>query len=743
MINGFGLHRFGLLAIRFPVLASICVLLFTAIAAVGVSRVSFSGENIEILRDGSQEMANYDELLSRFRDFNNDAVALVQLENLATVEGIETLRDISFEYQLDERVESTLSIFSLVLYGGKEAGWQSALPSDFGNDGEVEAALRKLVEDIPSAQSLFSPSFDSAVIVLYTRASATADDQVRATMQGLMEVGSSFDADNVKVTLAGQPAIRSDLINAISSDLISLAPFALGFCALVAFALFRQLPTMLICAAPSLFAIIWFLGALGLLDIRLNFLTNVLPVLLIVIVFADTLHLYLAWQRRTVTNKDHIADPLEHTINQIGPACTLSALTTCVALLSLCFSGNNGLYELGIVGALSVIGGYVSVIVVLPLIIHWATKLKFKPKTPTANRLAAIVGPAMSALRARGIVLAIGLVICIAGLAAHSFNDSRFILVDYLSKSSEVNQSEMLIDNTYYGSTPLFAIVDFDTSKDIAHPDNENRVYNTIEAITEVFPAGSFYSLADFAEEISAAGVEVSAELVQELPAELTNRFISRDAEHVLVTIFSSANLSAFEMKTRLTQLEAAIEERGLDNYVRITGFPVLSGIVAPRLMYNLRVSLILAVLIAVIVVGISTSSPRMALACLVPNLLPIVGVELILWIAGVPLNLSISVALTVAFGIAVNDSVHLLNQYLLNRQQHDHMASIAGALREVTPAVFATTLILSAGLFIMTFSALPAMNVFAGIMIVTLFFAFLADIFQLPAYLAYLGKET
>ena len=97
--------------------------------------------------------------------------------------------------------------------------------------------------------------------------------------------------------------------------------------------------------------------------------------------------------------------------------------------------------------------------------------------------------------------------------------------------------------------------------------------------------------------------------------------------------------------------------------------------------------------------------------------------------------------ALTVAFGIAVDDSVHMLNQYLVNRQNHDRSLSVRAAIKDVTPAIFSTTLILSGGLLIMAMSSLPAMAVFSAVMIMTLVIAFLADIFQLPAYLAVLDR--
>ncbi len=738
MLNGFGLHRLGLVALRNPVLASLFLVLVTATTAFGLLRLEFSGENIEILRDSSQELANYDELLANFRDFNNDAVVLMRLENLATVEGIETFRELNFEFQLDDRVESILSIFSLVKFGGPEEGWQSALSAEFESDEQVLQELKQLAIDIPSSQSLFSKNFDSAVMVVYTKASAIEDSNVRDTMQGLAALGKEFETDTIKISIAGQPAIRSDLIRSIASDIVYLAPIAVLLCALLAFILFRQPLAMVLCALPSLLAIIWFLGGAGLTGTSLNFLTNILPVLLIVIIFADTLHLYIKWQSKAAKSKDP-NQAMEETLLEVGPACAVSSITTAAALLSLCLSGNNGLYELGIVGALGVIGGFIAIMVSLPVATYWGLRFGFAPKVTAASRLSAIAGPAMRLLAWRKTVLAMGLVLCVTGLYAHANIDSRFRLIDYLGTSSEVGQSEGYIDQTYSGTTPLFTIIEMDDTKRLDHPDNENRLYDTISAITDVFPAGSFYSLADFADEIKKAGGELNAELIDELPRFLSSRFISEDKSQVLVTIFSSANLSASEMQERLFRLQSAIGERGLSDVVRITGYPVLSGVVAPRLMDNLRVSLLIAVFLSIIIIAVAAQSIRYGLVCLVPNLLPIVMVELILFLMGIPLNLSITVALTVAFGIAVNDSVHMLNQYMINRKDHDNSTAVLGALKDVTPAIFSTTLILSGGLLIMSFSSLPAMAVFSVVVILTLVFAFLADMFQLPAYLAVL----
>ena len=73
------------------------------------------------------------------------------------------------------------------------------------------------------------------------------------------------------------------------------------------------------------------------------------------------------------------------------------------------------------------------------------------------------------------------------------------------------------------------------------------------------------------------------------------------------------------------------MEKNQVGDYVAITGYPVLSGVVAPRLMDNLRIGLLLAVGLSILVVSVAARSVKLGLACLVPNLLPIVCVELVL----------------------------------------------------------------------------------------------------------------
>ncbi|MFK5979139.1 MAG: MMPL family transporter [Rhizobiaceae bacterium] len=736
MINGFGLEKIGLVALRKPLSFSVLIVIVTLIAAFGVTRLEFSGANIDILRDGSVEIENYDTLLTNFRDFNNDAVVLIRTKDLATVKGIETYRDIHFEYQFSERVESILSLFSLVTYEEKNGGWGTAVPSEFNNDEEVRVFLEQLVKNIPNASALIADDLNSAVMVVYAKASAVDDKRIRDTVKEFEGIAQEFEDENTKISIAGQPAIRAGMIYSIVSDLSLLVPLAALFCAVLSFLIFRNFYAMALCTLPTVVSAIWFLGAMGLLGIELNFLTNILPVLLIVIIFADTLHLYLKWEKLATTGIDPFV-ALKDAVKMVGPACGLSSLTTAIALGSLTFSGNLGLLELGTIGAISILVCFITVIAGLPLATYWLLKTGFRPKNASASRLSVLADPAIKLMKNRVVILGTGLALLIVGLYAHGSIESRFRLVDYLATQSQIAESEGYIDKQYSGTTPLFAIFDVDKNFALLSEENTTAFYKVLDLVNTTFEATSSYSLADFAKEVEKGGGIINESDIDELPRYLTSRFISEDKSQILITIFSSANTSAKQIQIMLAKLNVVLKKEGLDERVIITGYPVLSGVVAPRLMNNLRISLIIAVGLAIAVLMIATRSIRLGFACLVPNLLPILSVELVLWLVGIPLNMSITVALTVAFGIAVDDSIHLVNQFMINREAgQDGESSVIDALHEVTPALVSTTVILSAGLAIMLFSTLPALSVFALVVILTLLFALLCDILLLPAHL-------
>ena len=92
---------------------------------------------------------------------------------------------------------------------------------------------------------------------------------------------------------------------------------------------------------------------------------------------------------------------------------------------------------------------------------------------------------------------------------------------------------------------------------------------------------------------------------------------------------------------------------------------------------------------------------------------------------------------MTIAFGIAVDDTIHFLAHYARARERGESIShAVDTTLDRVGPALIATTLILIAGCAVVTVSVLPQVALFGFLTVITLLSALIGDLIVLPALL-------
>jgi predicted RND superfamily exporter protein len=146
-----------------------------------------------------------------------------------------------------------------------------------------------------------------------------------------------------------------------------------------------------------------------------------------------------------------------------------------------------------------------------------------------------------------------------------------------------------------------------------------------------------------------------------------------------------------------------------------------------------------IAVVIALI--ALAFRSFYAALASIIPNLFPIFAAGGVLYIAGFGLQFASAVALTVAFGLAVDDTIHFLYRLHLERKTVNTEGSdvtdpVVRATRQIGPVLILTTIVLVLGLAFTAFSGLPSLRMFGWLSAVTLLAALFGDLFLLPAFM-------
>ena len=222
----------------------------------------------------------------------------------------------------------------------------------------------------------------------------------------------------------------------------------------------------------------------------------------------------------------------------------------------------------------------------------------------------------------------------------------------------------------------------------------------------------------------------------------MKRRFITDDGRQALVTGFMPTIIDSDVLKQLVIDLQSEFNAAGIAD-AEIGGFRILTTFATDNIVRGLQLDLTASVLVNLALIGFAFQSFRVALASAVPNLFPVLGTEAWLYFTGAGLQLTTVIALTIAFGIAVDDTVHFLSHYLHSRRDDglEHMEAVRHTLNRIGGAIVATTLILCSGVAIVLFSDLPQVALFGALFVSTLGFALIGDLFILPAMLAAGGR--
>ncbi|MCA2012983.1 MMPL family transporter [Cereibacter sphaeroides] len=643
--------------------------------------------------EGAQALDRYE---ARFTPFRAEEVLLVRAPGLpgssfASDEALTALVDLVFELQFTEGTEQVISLPGLPA-PGRQGAWLSgpelaALPP--------EARLQTMRAENPLAAQLISEDLTETLIAVSPGAGQGGPD-FAARLQEAAQLVPGLSVQPVGI-LEVQRAIASELIY----DLSVLVPAAVLFCLGLSALLFRGLRATIVIALPPITGLVWFLGFLGLTDTPIDPLMGSLPVVLIVLAFSDAIHVYHAAIHavRGATNRPAA---LARALAQTAPAAALTSLTTVIAFSSLALPDSPSLNTMAWTGGVGMALSLAAVLLMTPVLM-WALRVP-QPEGAPPRFFSGIVAPAQRLSRYTRSVPIVAALLLAGVWALQSQSEVGFRYADYLPRGTAVTEALTAMDEAGLGSDRMLVVIEADPADPLA------RVRAAATAIygpsADNFTAG-------------------------ETGAAMLARMASSDGNAHALPVqmpIAARDIRADEALTALTDRLAAAD---LGPVTQVIGPGQALLTEGPRIVESLRWGLYSTILAITLLVALVYRSWRLSLVALVANLIPILGVEAWLVILGRELTIMNMIALTVAFGIAVDDTLHFLNRFRL--AQGTVAERTDQAVAEAGPPMAATTAILLVGLLVTLFSSLPGLSVFGGLIALAVALALAADLFLLP----------
>ena len=747
---GFGIERLGLPAARWPRTVLTILALVTAIAAFGIPRLETDDALSELFRSNAPDYLDYKTMSARFPASEFDVLVVVEGQSLMRPEAIETIRLLHLELEFADAVAGVLSFLSMRDQPGA-SGFPPPIVPDAIPRGPAFDRLMQRVLDHPLIRGKFlsvgSGGSDLTILVLSLKQDVVASKGLSASIAEIESIArETLRGTGLRVSLSGAPVMQLEIRNAILRDRIiyNIVGFVVGF--LICLAFFRRLSLVIIASLCPVISVVLALGLLGLAGQKLNTFINVIPTLVMVIAFSDAMHMVFS-VRRQLREGGTAGEAARHAVRVIGPACVLTSLTTSLALLSLVLTDSALIRDFGFASAFATLLAFVSVILVVPaLSVLWFHDGEaFRRGERGRERGLAWLDRGCESFahwveRHHARVAVTGIALVLAFSIMHLQLAPHYRLSDQVPDNKQSVATSERLDAKLTGAHPLHIMIRYPEGRRLVSEEVLSVVgaaHDLLERHPKVGNVWSLVSLQRWLESVGKGDGETLSRYLQRLPHHLTGRFVNRDARSVLVT-GRLPNLDADEAVPVMRDLQKrlqVLEQRHPGYEFTVTGLVAVSALRSAHMIGQLDRGLLIAIVVVIALIGFAMRSLRFALLATVPNLFPIVTAGAMLYVTDHGLEYASVIALTVAFGLAVDDTIHFLARLRLEeRRLADTPAAVIASVARIGPVLILTTLVLVVGFVATMASDLPAMRLFGMLTMTTLLAALVGDVVFLPA---------
>lgn len=731
---GFGFEHIGYFTLRHPRIVAVLVLLFTALSVAQLPRIAVDGNLMRVFDSSGPYYDSYQRLTKTFGTFEDDAYLLVTSPDLTDPSVIETLRMLALELELNDFAVGTMSPFSL-RKPADNGGSVPAVPENMQSREEVAAALTDLRDNDPLMRNLIVSDLSGLVMIMFPNNDLVkAPGGTQAMIASLRELVAGYQSDNIRIELTGPPIWTTEMLDATNADQVqfTIVGFIIG--AVISLIALRSVIGAVLASLTPVIAVVWVIGSTMLLFGSFTFLTNIVVTLVLVIAFAESMYFCFTWLRLWNEGLDGY-QAIDAATRRVLPAASLTSLTTMVSFATLIVTQGRGIEEFGFSGVIGVGLAFICFSTFTPLTMRLAVRFGFRPPRKMSIAVTAPIPIArFSARRLAVPVTVVTAAAVVAMLYPHFVMAPRFSFDDYMPKNSQALATAKGIDQGVGGVAPIYVRVPLkDSDPNITDADFElvKKVHAIVEANVgenKVISGASMFKYSD-------AGF-TRQQIFDAVGPFLKRRFVTDEGDQALVTAFLPTVMDSNVLRQLVSTIESEIAAAGIEG-VEVGGYRLMTTFASSDIINNIRSSLMWAIFFNIFLIGLAFRSMRIGLVSILPNVLPILATEAYLYLSGAGLQLTTVIALTIAFGIAVDDTIHYLATYMRQRANGlAHADAVDVSLERIGPALVATTLILCAGTTVVIFSSLPPVALFGTLMVITLFVALVGDLFVLPGLL-------
>lgn len=572
------------------------------------------------------------------------------------------------------------------------------------------------------------------------------------------EIQTIFQQNGVKpLAIAGKIQAQGDFVNLMQQEFGLF--LGLSFLLMIGMLglIFRTWWGIILPIFVLGIGVAWAIGWMLVIGKSLDVMSIMQPTLYLIVGLSAIIHFLSNLLKKIKSGiKKDLA--IQQVFGELWLAVFLTILTTSFGFFSLYFTSIPALKEFGLNTGLGVLVMFVVVILILPGLLY-LTPIQ-SPKTESKLVGTRFLQMLLSFIfrRRRLILLVFGGVTLLSILLASQLKINGFLL-DNLPLDHPIQQDFTYFDTQYGGSNPLeislkvgkaaSSLLEYEVLEQIQKLENE---------VQALFGEGQIISPLTMIKLLN-QGLNQGNEKAFRFPSlgqySRMEKFFGNSSSQYTADILTEDQREG-RLSTRAADLGSHLmqaKREALDEFVRAnidssllsvqwTGTAYLIDRGHASVSFQMAKGLTVAFLLVGLIAGFLFRSWRVSFIMLIPNFIPLIWMLGLMYLLGIDFKLTTAILFTVAFGIAVDDSIHFMTRLRIElATQKSFLYALKRTFFEAGRAIITTSAILVAGFCLLIFSQFGVTH-FTGILIsFSLVFALLADLILLPILILPLRK--
>lgn len=609
----------------------------------------------------------------------------------------------------------------------------------------------RILNDVRLVDNLIDEDAQTLVVVLKTV--ENINQEVATKLIGeLKTLLQEYEFDEYH--LLGRSYFQTEIVRLQIREFILATLVSILLVFLTMLFLFRRLWGIAVALTSILVGLMIFVGFLGAFGRVLDSLALLYPIIMIIVATSDVVHVMSKYIDELERGQSRF-EAIQITVKEIGLSIFLTSTTTAIGFLSLVTSRLVPIQQFGINAAIGVMIAYISVIIFTSTCLAlFKREQLIKPMKRESRWISTMKWIQHITIRhEKGILggFVILVAVCLWGISRVTTN-TQFIKI--LPKNQPVTQDFMFFEENFSGFRPFeiavsaqgdYTMDDYEVLSAINDIETYFQQYDAVKSMNSITTVYKSLNQAYNQNRTTAytfpdkeATFKKYQRQAKRLRSDQTGILVSHDNKHARVSA-KVLDVGA----DRVKEIRAASKQWIAENIdsdivkTRFTGTGIIIDKNSDYIRDSLLQGLLLAIGVISLIVAFIYRNVKMLLIALIPNILPLMIAGAIIGFIGTPLEAGVAIVFAIIFGIAVDDTIHLLSKFKLCKDRGlDTEAAIGVTLVETGKAICLTTVVLFFGFLSLLGSVNPPAITIGTLISSTLISALVCDLLIIPILL-------